>query len=216
MTYGREQLKYISEKISEPPFCGPSIWPSKDPEGKTKCGRTVPYLVSALVGEVQLRLLGAEVNPRPLGHHLQVNGFVRLHPHHQLVPLTAVCKDLARHVGELQAHLGLALVQGFATAEDERDPWWRGSTRGSRGSGLVGENQGKSLTVPSFIADVEHGGGKGRRAGALRHRGVVQVAQPGLALALGVAHVLAQHHVGDGHGSDALQHLHLRGAGEGQ
>lgn len=82
-----------------------------------------PYLVSALVGEVQLRLLRAEVCPRPLGQHLQVNGFVRLHSHHQLVPLTAVGKYLARHVGELQTHLRLALVQGFATAEDERDPW---------------------------------------------------------------------------------------------
>lgn len=85
--------------------------------------RNGPYLVSALVGEVQLRLLRAEVNPRPLGQHLQVNGFVGLHSHHQLVPLTAVGKYLARHVGELQTHLRLALVQGFATAEDERDPW---------------------------------------------------------------------------------------------
>lgn len=82
------------------------------------------HLVSALVGEVQLRLLRAEVNPRPLGHHLQVNGFVRLHPHHQLIPLTAFAKYVSWHVSELQTHFCLSLIQSFTTAEDERNSWW--------------------------------------------------------------------------------------------
>lgn len=86
--------------------------------------RKVQHLVSAPVGEVQLRLLGAEVDPRPLGHHLQVNGFVRLHPHHQLVPLTALGKDVSRHVSELQTHLCLPFVQSFTAAQDERNAWW--------------------------------------------------------------------------------------------
>lgn len=68
----------------------------------------------------------------------------------------------------------------------------------------------KHLTIPSFVADVEHGGGKGRCAGVLWHGGVVQVAQLGLALSLWVAHVLAQHHIRSGNGGDALQHLHLQ------
>lgn len=81
-----------------------------------------PYLVSTLVGEVQLRLLGAEVDPRPLGHHLQVNSFVRLHSHHQLIPLTALLgKYVSRNVGELQTHLCFPLIQSFTTAEDERN-----------------------------------------------------------------------------------------------
>lgn len=73
--------------------------------------------------------------------------------------------------------------------------------------GMICERKG--LTVPSFVADVEHGGGKGWCAGALGDGGVVEVAQLGLALALWVAHVLAEHHVRSGNGGDALQHLHL-------
>lgn len=96
-----------------------------------------PYFVSALVGEVQLRLLRTKVNPRPLGQHLQVNGLVGLHSHHQLVPLTAVGKYLTRHVVELQSHLRLALVQGLATAEDERDPWHVATHLDERGLHLM-------------------------------------------------------------------------------
>lgn len=81
------------------------------------------HLVSAPVGEVQLSLLWAEVNPRPLGHHLQVNGFVWLHPHHQLVPLAAFAKDVSWHISELQTHFCLPLIQSFTTAENERNSW---------------------------------------------------------------------------------------------
>lgn len=83
---------------------------------------SLQHLVSALVGEVELSFLWAEVNPRPLGHHLQVNGFVRLHPHHQLVPLTALSKDVSWYVSELQTHFGLPLIQSFTAAQYERDP----------------------------------------------------------------------------------------------
>ena len=78
-----------------------------------------PCLVSALVGEVQLRLLGAEVDPRFLGGHLQVDGLVGLHADHQLVAHAALGEDVAGDVGELQPHLGLALVQRLAAAQDE-------------------------------------------------------------------------------------------------
>ena len=68
------------------------------------------YLVSALISEIQLSLLGAEVNPRPLGHHLQINGFIRLHPHNQLIPLTASAKDVSWHVSELQTYFCFPLI----------------------------------------------------------------------------------------------------------
>lgn len=83
-------------------------------------------LVSAFVREIELCLLGAEVDPRPLGHHLQVNGLVRLHAHHQLIPLAVFLKYVSRHVAELQTHLCLPLIQSFTTAENEWNSWRAG------------------------------------------------------------------------------------------
>lgn len=80
-------------------------------------------LISALVGEVQLRLLGAKVHAGFLAHHLGVDGLVGLHAHHQLVPTTLVSKNVPRDIRELQAHFGLPLVQSFSTAQDERNAW---------------------------------------------------------------------------------------------
>ena len=71
------------------------------------------------------------------------------------------------------------------------------------------ENE-KVLTIPSLVADVEHRCGKGRRAGALGHSGVVKVTKLGRALALGVPDILTQHHVRHGYRGHALQHLHLQ------
>lgn len=82
------------------------------------------HLVSALIGEVQLCLLRTEVNPRPLGHHLQVNGFVWLHPHNQLVPLTATSEYVSWNISELQTYFCLLLIQSFTAAEDERNSWF--------------------------------------------------------------------------------------------
>ena len=78
-----------------------------------------PHLVAALVGEVKLRLLGAEVHAGLLAHHLGVDGLVGLHAYHKLVPAALLPEDVPGHVGELQPHLGLALVQCLAAAQDE-------------------------------------------------------------------------------------------------
>lgn len=58
-------------------------------------------------------------------------------------------------------------------------------------------NEGKifCLTIPSFIVDIEHCGGKCWRAGAFWYGGVIKVTQLGLALPLRVPHVLAEHHI---------------------
>lgn len=80
-------------------------------------------LVSAFVREIELCLLGAEVDPRLLGHHLQVNSLVRLHTHHQLIPRAVFLKYVSRHVAELQTHLCLPLIQSFTTAENEWNSW---------------------------------------------------------------------------------------------
>lgn len=82
-------------------------------------------LVSAPVGQVQLRLLGVEVHARLFAHHFGINGLVRLHAHHQLVPLALRIKDVPRDISELQPHLCLALVQGLSTAQDEGNPCFR-------------------------------------------------------------------------------------------
>jgi len=78
-------------------------------------------LVSALVGEVQLRFLRAEVDAGLLAHHLGVDGLVGLHAHHQLIPATLISKNVPRDVRELQPHLSFPLIQSFSTAEDERN-----------------------------------------------------------------------------------------------
>lgn len=79
-------------------------------------------LVSALVGEVQLSFLRGKVHTGFLAHHLGVDGLVRLHAHHELVPVTLITEYVPRHVCELQPHLGLPLIQSFSTAKDERNP----------------------------------------------------------------------------------------------
>lgn len=66
------------------------------------------------------------------------------------------------------------------------------------------------LTIPSFVLDIEHCGGKCRRAGALWYGGVVEVTQLGVALPLWVPHILAEHHIWHSNRSYTLQHLHLQ------
>lgn len=83
------------------------------------CVHSVSHLVSALVGEVQLRLLGVEVHSWFLAHHLGVDGLIGLYAHHQLIPTTLRTKDVPRDVGELQPHLRFPLIQGFAATQDE-------------------------------------------------------------------------------------------------
>lgn len=45
-----------------------------------------PHLVSATVGQVQLRFLRAEIDSRLLAHHLGIDRLVGLDTHHQLIP----------------------------------------------------------------------------------------------------------------------------------
>lgn len=89
------------------------------------CVHSVSHLVSALVGEVQLRLLGVEVHSWFLAHHLGVDGLVGLHTHHQLIPTTLRSKDVPRNIRELQPHLRFPLVQGFAATQDEGNTFGR-------------------------------------------------------------------------------------------
>jgi hypothetical protein len=63
-------------------------------------------------------------------------------------------------------------------------------------------------TVPARVVDEERGGGEGGRDAALGHGGVVGVARVRLA-ALGVALVLAHHHVLELQLPHGPQHLHL-------
>lgn len=91
--------------------------------GHSERAQETQNLVSAFVSEIKLCLLGAEVNPRPLGHHLQVNGLVWLHAHHQLIPLALFFKYVSRNVAELQPHLCLPLIQSLTTAENEWNSW---------------------------------------------------------------------------------------------
>lgn len=82
-------------------------------------------LVSAPVGQVQLCLLRVKVHARLFAHHFGVDRLVRLHAHYQLIPLALRIKDVTWHISELQSHLGLALVQGFPTAQDKGNPCCR-------------------------------------------------------------------------------------------
>lgn len=81
------------------------------------------YPVSAVVGQVQLRLLRTEVDSGFLAHHLGVDGLVGLNADHQLVPPALRVKDVSRNVGELQPHLCLPLIQSLSTPKDEGNPW---------------------------------------------------------------------------------------------
>lgn len=65
------------------------------------------------------------------------------------------------------------------------------------------------LTVPSLILDVEYRSSKRGCAGTFRDGGVVLVTQPGVALPLGVPHVLAEDHIWQGYWGYTLQYLHL-------
>lgn len=67
-------------------------------------------LISALVGEVQLCLLRAEVHARFLAHHLGVDCFIGLHTDHQLIAATLISKNVTRDICELQPNFGLPLV----------------------------------------------------------------------------------------------------------
>ena len=46
--------------------------------------------------------------------HLAVDSLPGLHPNNQFIPLAVSVEDIPRHITVLYAHLGLALVQGFA------------------------------------------------------------------------------------------------------
>lgn len=81
-------------------------------------------LVSATVGQVQFRLLGVKVHTRLFAHHFGINSFIRLHAHHQFVPLALRIKDVTWHIGELQPDLSLPLIQGLSTAQDEGNSWF--------------------------------------------------------------------------------------------
>lgn len=81
------------------------------------------YLISAAVGQVEFSLLSAEVHARLFAHHFGVNGFVRLHADHKLIPLALRVKDVPRNISELQPHFSLPLIQGFTTAQNKRDPY---------------------------------------------------------------------------------------------
>lgn len=78
-----------------------------------------------MVGQVQLRLFRVEVDARLFAHHFGINSLVRLHTHHQLIPLALRIKDVAWHISELQPHLSLALIQGLSTTQDEGNPCFR-------------------------------------------------------------------------------------------
>lgn len=66
------------------------------------------------------------------------------------------------------------------------------------------------LTIPSFILDIEHCGGKGWCAGAFWYGGVIKVTQPGVAVPLRVPHILAKHHIWHSDRGYTLQNLHLQ------
>ena len=71
--------------------------------------------------------------------------------------------------------------------------------------------QGQSVfTVPALVVHIEHNGGEGGLSGSLRDCGIVQVTQFGISFPFWIPDVLTQHHIRHGHGSDALQHLHLQ------
>lgn len=82
-------------------------------------------LVSAAVGQVQLRLFGVKVHTRLFAHHFGINSLVRLHAHNQLVPLALRIKDVTWHISELQPNLSLALIQGLSTTQDEGNPCFK-------------------------------------------------------------------------------------------
>lgn len=51
------------------------------------------------------------------------------------------------------------------------------------------------FTIPSFIMNIEHGGGKCWCAGAVWYSGVIAITQSGVLLPLRVPHILAEHHI---------------------
>lgn len=67
------------------------------------------------------------------------------------------------------------------------------------------------LTIPSLILDVKYRSSKRGCAGAFRYGGVIVVTQPGVALPLGVPHILAEDHIWQGYWGYTLQYLHLHG-----
>lgn len=67
------------------------------------------------------------------------------------------------------------------------------------------------LTIPSLILDVEDRSSKRGCAGTFGDGGVILVTQPGVALPLGVPHILAKDHIWQGYWGYALQYLHLDG-----
>mmetsp|Transcript_28725 Transcript_28725/g.72117 ORF Transcript_28725/g.72117 Transcript_28725/m.72117 type:complete len:250 (+) Transcript_28725:1156-1905(+) len=125
--------------------------------------------------------------PRGLHIHLEVNRLFRLESHHELVRrrVFRFGKEVVRRgwALELHANFGLALVEGFPRAHDERH------------------------AGPPRVADVEDDGGKGRGHGVVGNAVVVTVARA--VLAVDLFEVLPENDVFDFDRLNALQDLDL-------
>jgi len=148
--------------------------------------KTQAHLVSLVICEVKFGRLGHKVHAGLLSHELHVNGLVGLDTNDELIAARLAIENVAGHLLELDAHLGLALVQRLATLHDERH------------------------AVPPLVLDLHDRGGEGGRARAGRHRRVVQVAQPlVLRRPVRIADVLAEHNVLQPDARYRLEHLDL-------
>eukprot|EP00166_Cyanidium_caldarium_P003890 ctg_381.g135 len=115
-------------------------------------GRLLP---GGAVEEVQPRLFQTRGQSGRLAHDAQVDGLVRLHPHHQLVGRQRArqSKDAPGHVLEGDAHLRQPLVQCLAGLDQDRH------------------------AVPAPVADVDATGGKCGRLAVGGHARLVQIPQ---------------------------------------
>ncbi len=182
-------------------------------------------LVSTLVGEVQLSFLRAEVNAWFLAHHLGVDGLVRLHTHHKLIPATLVSKNVPWHICELQPHFSFPLIQSFSTAKDERNTWGarismpvhmkeRGKMWAQKDFLFCREHS--MFTIPAFVVHIEHSSSEGGLSWSFRNSGIVKITQFGVSLTVWIPNILTQHHIWHGHWRDALQHFYLQRGNTGE
>lgn len=72
-----------------------------------------------------------------------------------------------------------------------------------------------SLTIPAFIPYIEYSCSKCSLCRSFGDSRIIQVTHLSISFSLWISHILAQNHIRERNGRNALQHLHLQGEPEG-